>query len=540
MAARRLRLPLLTGALLLVLARTGYAQGAEQPPRFLVLPLTVGAATDSVTSIAVSDAARLRIENLAHSRVYVVPKDKLCEALKVSGFTCDILLDPTSARLLARFLSVQAYTTGQLERAGGRLTARVRVVDLGSSGYSSLFAVADSAGSAPASLGDAIAQRLNTVIRAGDDARECGERRQKSDLNGALDAAHKALALEPDLPAAHLCVETIYEARRMPADSLIAATQRATRGDTLNASAWDALAHLYQAKGDTLLAIDAFTRELAGDPQNQQLRLGVADLLRQQKQYQRAVGILDEGLAGNSGEPHLLALKQSICIEGQLWRCTLDGFVAQAGSDSTRLADSAFLKAALGAAQQLGDTTELLFFGHAAVHAFPKSPEFWKVLGSAFLGRGEADSALVADRHAVALEPGDANAALLLAKTLVDVTLYDTAAANRLKPDTIALRALRDTFATRMDSARAALAPALNGDSTQRLSAAVLLLTGGSRLAQAGAYARAYDWLTQTLAIVAPRAPPTRSGRASKCGCRRASGSGSRPSPRSPARMPTW
>jgi tetratricopeptide (TPR) repeat protein len=502
MVPHRLRLPVLAGATL-VLARAALAQGVAPTTRVLVLPLTVSGAADSATSIAVADAARQRLENLAHSRVSVVPKDKLCEALKVSGFSCDILLDPTSARLLARFLNVQAYTTGGLERTGNWLTAHVRVVDIGSSGFAALFAVSDS--TTAAGLGNAIAQRLNTVIRAGDAARECGDRRGKGDLNGALDAAHKALALEPDLPAAHLCVETIYEARRLPSDSLIAAALRATRGDSLNATAWETLAHLYQTKGDTLLAINAFARELAGDPQNQQLRLGVSDLLRQQKQYQRAVGILDEGLAATPGDPHLLAMKQAICIEGQLWRCTLDGFVAQAGADSTRLADSAFLKAAIGAAQQLGDTAELLHFGRAAARAFPKSPEFWKVLGSAYLSRGQRDSALVAERHAMALEPGDPNAALLLAKTIVDATVYDTATANRLKTDTVALRALRDTFAMRLDTARAVLAPALSADSTQRLSAAVLLLTGGSKLAQAADYAQAYDWLRQTLDIVAPQ-----------------------------------
>jgi hypothetical protein len=67
------------------------------------------------------------------------------------------------------------------------------------------------------------------------------------------------------------------------------------------------------------------------------------------------------------------------------------------------------------------------------------------------------------------------------------------------------LRAFRDSFVVRLDSARTALAPALSADSGSRLSAAVLLLTGGSKLAQAGAYAAAYDWLTQTLALVAPR-----------------------------------
>src|SRR5207249_8911226 len=81
----------------------------------------------------------------------------------------------------------------------------------------------------------------------------------------------------------------------MPLDSLLAAYQRAAKGDSLNATAWENIAHVYQQKGDTLKAIDALTHELAGEPHNIQLRLGIAELLRQQKQYERAKAILDDG-----------------------------------------------------------------------------------------------------------------------------------------------------------------------------------------------------------------------------------------------------
>src|SRR6185436_6879499 len=126
------------------------------------------------------------------------------------------------------------------------------------------------------------------------------------------------LAVEPTLPAAHLCLATVYEAQRLPADSLIAAASRATRGDSLNPTAWEMIARAYQIKGDTVKAIDAFQHQLRGEPQNVQLRLGIAELLRQQRQYPLAVAVLDEGLARKAGDPKLLDLKGRICIEGQL------------------------------------------------------------------------------------------------------------------------------------------------------------------------------------------------------------------------------
>src|SRR2546426_3814881 len=101
----------------------------------------------------------------------------------------------------------------------------------------------------------------------------------------------------------------------MPLDSLLAAYQRAAKGDSLNATAWENIAHLYQQKGDTLKAIDALIHELAGEPHNTQLRLGIAELLRQQKRYPQAQGVLDDGLAKNPNEQRLWVVCQGVFLE---------------------------------------------------------------------------------------------------------------------------------------------------------------------------------------------------------------------------------
>jgi len=488
-------------------AQVSYQQ--QQPTeKLLVLPLMVKSPGDSAFSIAVMDVAREKLGQMARYKVQVIPKPKLCEALKASDYACDVLLDETQANQLGRFLSVNAYTSGILERSGGTSAATIRARDIGSSGLAALFSVSVSNPGTAASVGEAIAQRLNSLIRAAEQARECDEQRKKSQFPKALDAARKALATEPNLPAAHICVATVYEAQHMPLDSLVAAYQRAAKGDSLNATAWENIAHLYQQKGDTLKAIDALIHELAGEPHNTQLRLGIAELLRQQKRYPQAKGILDDGLAKNPNEQRLAEFRQRICIEGELWRCVLDGFVEQVKNDPSKAGDSTVLKAALGAAQQLSDTQQLLFFSHAAVAHFPKSAAFWKALGSAYDLKGQKDSSVWAYKQSLKLDPTDVKGSLLVARAIVEGTTYDTAQANRLKSDTAALRALRSAFADRIDSAKAYLAPAVSSsDSTDRLSAAVFMLTAGSKLAQAGAYDRAYPWLDQLLQLVAPRTP---------------------------------
>ena len=477
---------------------------SQATTKLLILPLGVRAPGDSMASIQAMDVARERLALLARYKVVVVPKTKLCEALQASDFPCDVLFDEAQARLLARFLNVQAYTSGTLERSGSTLIAHVRVVDMGSSGYPFAFAAANGTGAA---VGEAVAQRLNTIVRAGEHARECNDRRQKGQLGSAIDAAQKALSIEGDLPAAYVCLATVYEAQGMPPDSLIAAATRATHGDSANATAWEIIARAYQIKGDKVRALDAFVHELQGDPQNTQLRLGVAELLRQQKQYDRAVTLVNQGLAASEGE-QLLDLKFRICIEGQLWRCALDGFVAQAARDSAKFADSMFLKAAIGAAQQVADTQQLFSFGRAAVRRFPKGREFWKVLGAAYEMNGQRDSAVWAKRQALALDPNDVNAALLVAKAIVDGSVYDTAAANLVKSDTAQLGALRAAFAERLDTARAYLdRTATAGDTSVRISAAVIMRAGGEKLVRAGAFAPASRWLERTMQLVARASP---------------------------------
>jgi hypothetical protein len=63
-------------------------------------------------------------------------------------------------------------------------------------------------------------------------------------------------------------------------------------------------------------------------------------------------------------------------------------------------------------------------------------------------------------------------------------------------------------FANKVDSARPYLRPGLAAaDSGQRLTAAAIMLSAGSKLGQASAYDRAYPWLDTLLTVVAPRTP---------------------------------
>ena len=488
-------------------ATTAAAQqiAAPQQPtvRLLVLPFEASSA-DSAASIAVSDAVRDRVNSLVKNKVMVVPKAKLCEALAQSGFPCNGLLDDQQARQLARFLQVHAYTTGTLAKNGAALSANVEMIDIGSSGISGRFPATNGNPGTAAALAEVIAQRIASTVRVSEPIRNCNDERKKGAFARARSEAQKALTIDPNSTGAWLCVSTIYETQRMSPDSIIAVNERALKGDSLNGTALENIARSYQQKGDTLKAMEAFIRQLAGEPRNTQKRLGIAQLLRQMKQYPRAIAVLDDGLKVMPGDAQLLDMKLTVCTEASNFRCALDVWLAKFDHDSTVRGDTTFLKPALGAAQQVSDTQALLKFTGAAIRHFPSNLSFIKARAGALELAGKTDSAMVYYKKALALEPNDAGTSLQIAKAIVDAAVWDTTG----QRDTVAVKPRRAAFVSKIDASKPYLKPGVTSpDSTQRLAAAVIMLTGGSKLAQAGAYGAAYPWLDSLLTLIAPRNP---------------------------------
>jgi len=491
-------------ALSTAVAATATAQlAAPQAPtqRLLVLPFQASAA-DSAGSIALADAVRDRITALAKAKVSVIAKAKLCEALKASGFPCDGLLDDQQARQLARFLQVNAYVSGKYAKTGTTLSADVRLIDISSSGMAASFTVTNGNPGTALALAEAIAQKLNTVIRASEPIQACNDDRKKGQFAKAKSDAQKALQADPTSVGAYLCLATVFEAQRM-SDSVLHYSKQALKGDSLNGAAWENIARVYQQRGDTIAMLQAFTAQARGEPRNVGKWLGIAQVWRQMKQPDSAVAVIEEALKVSPGDPQLLDLELTICNEASKFACSSRVFYAKAQHDTALLADSAFLKPAIGAAQQAKDTVALDVFTAAAVLHFPNNASFKRTRAASYEMRGKSDSALIMLLAALRIEPQDVGTSLQIAQILVDRAVLDTAGAGK---DTAALNRRRAAFAQKVDSAKPYLKPGLSSsDSTQRLAASVIMLTAGSKLAQAGAYNQAYPWLDTLLTVVAPK-----------------------------------
>jgi tetratricopeptide (TPR) repeat protein len=491
--------------------------------RLLILPLSIAAPADSAASIAVTDAARARLIQLVRYKANVIPKQKICEVLAQSGFSCDALITDQQAAQLSRALSINSYTAGVLTHSGTQFGAKVRVIS-GASGFASTFVTSGAA--TPAALGEAIAQRMATVIKAAEYARNCNEQRSRNALDRALAEARKAFAIEPNLAAANLCMATVFEVQHAPLDSQIAAFRRARQGDAGNSESWSREAAVLMVKGDTAGALTTFDSLLSYNPGDKNLRLALAAQMLQHRSYGDAERLVDLGLKLTPGDQQLLDERKRICLDGaahatdpamakDLSTCLLQILRQETDADSTKLADTINLKLAIGTAQTVSDTAAYIWWARAAFRHYPTSVVFIKQVAGAYLLAGQMDSALAYYQKALAQNPNDVQTSLLIAKTIVDNAVWDTAKAGpcQRNKDTMCLRTLREAFVPKVDPARPYLAVGYaSPDSALKLTAAVVGLSGGSKLAQATAYDAAYVWLDQLLTQLAPRSPADTSG----------------------------
>jgi tetratricopeptide (TPR) repeat protein len=423
---------LVAGAALGVLLPADEAQGQlarrTSSEKILVLNPIPAADADSAYAVALADALRDRMAAKYRFRLNVISTEDYCTVLEASGYRCTQPLQPADAPPLARVLTASGYVVGWLNQRSDSLELILHLVDAARSGLSGWVRFAAPTGTAAEDLARAVSDQLENHVRAAEFARECEERRERSDPRGAAARADQAFEIVPNHPSAAACMALAHEVARQPVDSIIAALRRAVAGDSLNKNAWRELSRRLVDKGDTAGAIDAAANQLKADPTDMALRAQVAGARIAQQQYEQARDILDEGLATNPAEMTLLALKERACVEGGLWECALEAMVARFGVDSTLATDSVFYTGVFAAAQAAEDTAAMLTWSQRAVEKFPESVSLWRARAAALKAANDRDGALTAYDRLLALDSSQVASALAAAQYLLDSTLVvDTA-----------------------------------------------------------------------------------------------------------------
>lgn len=392
--------------------------------RILVLPLTVAQDDDTTFSVEFTDLVRERLASVARFRIAVIPKSQISEALQASGFPPNAILDLSTAQQLARFLSANALSVGQVSRQNGARHVEFRLLDVNRSGASGTVGMPVPLSAELKKVAEDAADSIDVILKSAMDVRECELKRVQGKFKDALKKADDALKEYPRNGSAYLCLALIYEAQRQP-DSVRYALERAVDSDPSNATAWDRLARLYQQEGDTLKAAHAFRSRLQFRPTDQSLRIGVAVLYASTGLTDSAMSVLDQGLIYNPTDLAVLEVKERICTEAGRWDCILETLGQVAVIDTSRL-DTVFFAKVIGAAQQSGDTVEQAKWAVMATSRFPDNAAYWKAQGDAFQKLGKADSSLMAFEAAHRLDPTDVNAALAVANALIDEEQVDS------------------------------------------------------------------------------------------------------------------
>jgi tetratricopeptide (TPR) repeat protein len=422
-----------------------FGQAAPQTQSFLVLAPVPKNAGDSAYATQLGDAMRKKVDGKLRLKLRVITKENITKALESSGFPPNAILDENGASQLARFMNVDSYMTGRVDKGAGTLS--LRLVDNRRSGMSGWINIKG----APEQIVDMVGDSVDQQVKAAEQTRECLERRDKQEYGSAKERADRAFRLYPNHPATAMCVSSIYDAMKAPADSQIAILKKAVTGDSLLTRAWDGLVRQYQAKGDTAAWADAVIHSLSIDPTDMRKRLAATELLFRLKRNQQAAELVDEGLERAPGDPQATAMKLRICFEGQMWACAVQGMAAKYESDSAVRSDSLYLRQLLAAAQatndpakiqnysQLSDkgkkyyqltpdTAAVLKWTGVAVQRFPQSVSFWKARATALKDAGKTDEANAAYQKIAELDTKDIPSRIAMVQTLTAKVKIDSTA----------------------------------------------------------------------------------------------------------------
>lgn len=416
---------------LLAMPQTASAQRrrAQNLERLLVLPPAPTDAADSVYVLELAAAVRDRLSGRVRNQITVITTEQYCEALEASGFDCGFLPDESSSGQLAQFLRADSYATGSFERASSVPTVRMRLVDIGRSGIAGWLFAQGEAGQTAADFARVISDSLRNQVRAGQEARNCSQRRDRSDFRGARDRAERAFQMYPNHPSAAQCIAYVFEATQQPSDSLIWAYQKVVKGDSLQTRSWERLARLYLEAGDTLDAVEAFNSQLDVDPGNRELRVQVVRMWVDLGDHDRARSVIDEGLAPSSEDFQLLQLRATTCFGGQDWACAVETLSRMYEANPDLIGDSIFYVQVIGASELAADTAAHLHWTEEAVTRLPKSLSFWRQRTGVLAGAGDDAALLDAYANWAALDPTDTRPLLAQVGLMVEAFEVDTSAA---------------------------------------------------------------------------------------------------------------
>ncbi len=259
---------------------------------------------------------------------------------------------------------------------------------------------------------DATALNLRGAIRA-----------QQGKLNEAEILFLRAVRLSPQLPAVHMNLAHLYLLKREPRKT-IAELREVQRLDPANSEALDRLAALLFSEGEIDECINLVERAKESQPLSPARLILLGDAYLKKSNADRAEENYQQALAGQSDNTDAaLGLAQVALIRGQTE--TAASYLAQSRK---LVADSpATLYRFALVALKVGDSEEANAAMMQAVKLQPNDPAFFLLLGTTWLQKPDLIEAEKAFRRSLELHPRNPQAEMSLGYTLLMQKQYPEA-----------------------------------------------------------------------------------------------------------------
>ena len=419
MISRRCSPQMAVGVVALTLALTAPRLAAQRPtpeqrggqPRPDTPQLVVGvlASADPTLGVAAADAIRRRIQDQhTATDLYVVPKPKLEQTLRSSGYNPDSVLPPSDLVALTKQVRGDYALAGTIERTKSGVRTLIRLLTQTGKDVVS-EPLAPVVGSDFGDVAKQVDRAVADALRALGFYHECERALFAGDYKQAWAVAQQGLKLRPESAALNRCVLSTLNATHASPDSIIAVASVVAAADSESIIAWASLSDAYDKKGDLPRAIDA-TRTLHRlDPSNVAVALRLVDLLVRSDQAASALALVDSTLPDAPTNSDLLRKRWLLHLLLEQYAQALTSGAALIAADSSAATED-FYNRQLTAASAVHDSVALHRLAADATTRFPRDVKFLLVLARDAIDSGAFRDALSFAQRMLAVEPANEGA----------------------------------------------------------------------------------------------------------------------------------
>lgn len=385
-------------------------RGGSPKPDTPQLVVSVLASSDPRIGRDATNAIQERLQS-EHSatELYVVPRTKIDEALKQSGFNPDSALDGPEAVALAKLVRGDYALTGTIERTAAGVQTFIRLLMTQNGQQLVSEPLAPIVGSDFGDVAKKVDRVVSDAIRALAFNRECRRAALLGDYNQAFAAARQGLQLRSTSVALHLCVLSVLNATHGSQDSIIAVASAIAAADPTNVVAWATLADAYDQRGDSARALDALLVLHRIDPSDDKVTQAAVDRRVNSGQADAALAMLDSALTLAPDNAQLLRKRWLLHLRlGQVAQALKSGAAFIAADSSS--ANEDYFRRQLGAAKGAGNSVAEHRIALNAVERFPKNVDFLLTLSRQAIDANSPAEGLVYANRVLVIDPSDRDA----------------------------------------------------------------------------------------------------------------------------------